>query len=622
MSFIEVVRDQEGGAKSEGSSNKLGELLLASNLIDREQFGKSMQRSLATGLPLGRILVLNGALSETLLNTALEIQVRIRDGMLTREEAIGALRGQAGEVDSEEAQRQTVKLQTVLAAPPRKKGIRLGELMVLAGLLNETDVMSALELGLVNEQPIGQVLVYQGFLTEELLEIALELQRKVDVGELQPTEAGQALAKISATGIDISEAVEEFVQPVEEVYEQMSFDKMLTLARVVTLDDMESALEQATQSAQILAKILVMTNFITEATMHAVLQCYSMMSNNFLSQDDAIIALDYCLHKSADRNITFGEALQELGWSATQSLQMQAKNSVDITHIKLQAMLGAEGMQPSNPNATQDLPAYVPPESLTSDESEAWLPPEEAELQAAQRYEQQQAEEIGEQSQFETAEQLAAPEQFEMAAQQEEATPIEEEFAVTEEVEQVVVEEQLVEAPSLEREGAAEETVPEAQAEPSGGGPTPPVLTAVGADDENQEPQLAEAASLSDLLGQAKEQEQEIAAQAAAAGLESAVETPPRLRHMTHCVTCSNRRKWPRWKLPPPRVVRRHRLHCRSRPHRLAMARSRMSPYQWQPVQKRSRKPAMAPVWIKSNCPPLCRRQSWFLPVDCPKLLL
>jgi hypothetical protein len=566
MSFIDVVRDQEGGSKNESLSNKLGELLLAANLIDREQFGKSMQRSLATGLPLGRILVLNGALSETLLNTALEIQVRIRDGMLTREEAIEALRGQAGEVDSEEAQRQTVKLQTVMAAAPRKKGIRLGELMVLAGLLNETDVMSALELGLVNEQPIGQVLVFQGFLTEELLDIALELQRKVDQGDLQPVEAGQALAKISATGIDIIEAVQEFIQPGEEVYEQMTFDKMITLARVVTLEDIEAALEQCTQSAQILAKVLVMTNFITDATMHAILQCYSMMSNNFLSQDDAIIALDYCLHKSADRNITFGEALQELGWSATQSLQMQAKNSVDITHIRLQAMLGPDSMQPSNPNATQDLPAYqAPPELLTP---EPWLPSEDGEPAAGEGY-QQEGQEFAEPAQAEaqleesgTSEEVSseeivtegvftpevtleyedesAPPEVAHEEAQEESLPEPQVFEEAAEQEPAVVEPTMAEAEpgglqsEPEVQSGVEEGYPKTEVAAAGDGVEPPVNTVgFGAADEFGQPRLPEAASLSELLGQAKEHEDAIAAQAdqaleAAASIESAqiAETP------------------------------------------------------------------------------------------------
>ncbi len=338
MSFAEVYRDQIG-QRTDASTNKLGELLLDAHLIDREQFGKAMQRSLATGLPLGRILVLNGAISENILTEALEIQVRIRDGMLERTEAVVALRASIGDFESEELQRQTMPFKAALVEPPRRKGVRLGELMVMAGLMSETDVMSALEIGLIQEQLIGQVFIAQGFINEERLDQALELQKKVEQGVLQPLEAGQALARISAQGVSVEESIESFVKPQEEAYEPLTFDKLLVLARVVSSEDIESAIEQVLQSPQLLSNVLILTNFIDEHMSSAILQCYSMLSNNFLSQDDAIIALDYCLHKQVERQISFGEALSELGWSATASLQIHAKNSVDVHEIHLKEML-------------------------------------------------------------------------------------------------------------------------------------------------------------------------------------------------------------------------------------------------------------------------------------------
>ena len=60
VSFAEVVRDQDQTSTSSNSTNRLGEILLEAGLIDGDQFAKAMQRSMSTGLPLGRILVLNG----------------------------------------------------------------------------------------------------------------------------------------------------------------------------------------------------------------------------------------------------------------------------------------------------------------------------------------------------------------------------------------------------------------------------------------------------------------------------------------------------------------------------------------------------------------------------------
>lgn len=348
---IQSVYKKQSSRQTASITNKLGELLLEAGLVDHEQLAKSVQRSLSTGLPLGRILVLNGTLTETLLTTALEIQVRIRDGMLERAEAVALLAAHALP-DAEMDETTSLRLKAVLATPPRRKGIRLGELLVLSGLLTESDVMGALEQGLVNEQPIGEVIVAQGFVSQELLNAALELQRRVDEEALEPLEAGQCLAKIHATGVGLDEAVADFAKPAEAQPETIAFDKMLTLARVISQEDIEHALEQCAKSPQILAKVLLMTNYISDAVAQAVLQCYSMLSNHFLGQDDAIVALDYYLRKSMEEKLSFGEALQQLGWSATKSLEREMKESVDVSHIKLKALISGKLVEESDQQAT------------------------------------------------------------------------------------------------------------------------------------------------------------------------------------------------------------------------------------------------------------------------------
>jgi len=61
-SFSELVREEQAIAdQAETKTNRLGELLMDANIINKGQFGQAMGRSLATGLPLGRILVLNNS---------------------------------------------------------------------------------------------------------------------------------------------------------------------------------------------------------------------------------------------------------------------------------------------------------------------------------------------------------------------------------------------------------------------------------------------------------------------------------------------------------------------------------------------------------------------------------
>ncbi|HNM51296.1 MAG TPA: hypothetical protein PKN86_16385, partial [Candidatus Obscuribacter sp.] len=123
-------------------SSKLGELLVESGLVTYEVLAKAVEQSNTTGLPLGRMLVLHQIISNEVLNAVLDMQVRVRDEMMTRAEAIASLRAMAGLAPIAEDEKATPP--PAKPEAPRKKGLRLGELMVMAGVLTETDVMNAL----------------------------------------------------------------------------------------------------------------------------------------------------------------------------------------------------------------------------------------------------------------------------------------------------------------------------------------------------------------------------------------------------------------------------------------------------------------------------------------------
>jgi hypothetical protein len=331
ISFSDALRDNgQAQQVTDGPTNRLGELLLEAGVIDRDQFAKAMQRSLSTGLPLGRILVLNGAINEILLTAALEIQVRVRDEMMTREEALGYLRSAGSKSDEEGISvEQALQIQSALKSP-RGKAIRLGELLVLAGMLHDSDVINALELALSNDLQIGQVIVNQGFITPELLDAALQLQELVDKGLMDGEQAAESLKEIQSGALGISDVVE-YVESNQGLPTEVDFAGLLTLSRIVSVDDIVNAFDIARNDPEIVAAILCMTGHMNELVAGAALRCFSLISSNHLNQDDAIVALDFCLQKQAEAEITFDEALQELGWSIDQPLARGESVQIEVT---------------------------------------------------------------------------------------------------------------------------------------------------------------------------------------------------------------------------------------------------------------------------------------------------
>jgi tetratricopeptide (TPR) repeat protein len=320
-SFKDILAEYVSPKQTQTS--KLGELLVESGLVSYEVLAKAVEQSYSTGLPLGRMLVLHETISNDLLTLALDLQVRVRDEMMTRQEALTAIRAAAGMAPIAPG---TIEEKPV-AAPegPRKKGLRIGELMVMAGVLTETDVMNALEWGLVNHQTIGKVLISQNLVSQTLLDAALSLQKMVDQENFEAAKASECLARIHSSGIALEEALAEIREEKVAKDGEVTYEKLLMLARVVSEDDLEAAFDISTQSATVIGKILVLTGHMDVPTLQATLRCYQLFSRGLLSQDDAVVTLDYSLHQNSEGPIKFDDALKELGWNKDRGLRLKGE---------------------------------------------------------------------------------------------------------------------------------------------------------------------------------------------------------------------------------------------------------------------------------------------------------
>ena len=164
-------------------THKLGQLLLEANLINPEQLSSAVQKSMATGLPVGRILILNNVLTEPILSAALEVLIKMRDGNIAHEQAVAYLSDLIRSNEIQNLGVASLEEASVYSSQPvlsTRKSMRLGEFLVLANILSETDVMNALEFSLISDKPLGEALLQHGYITREIIESALKLQALIE----------------------------------------------------------------------------------------------------------------------------------------------------------------------------------------------------------------------------------------------------------------------------------------------------------------------------------------------------------------------------------------------------------------------------------------------------------
>jgi signal transduction histidine kinase len=227
------------------TTNKLGHILLDAQCLGREQLAAALEVCFASGLPLGRVLVLRKVVPEVVAYAALSAQVLLREGKIPRNEAVSAVK-LAGSMKC--------TIQTWLEhggmLPATEQGvIRLGELLSLAGIVTELDLLSAVERGLLEEKPIGQILIHAGLINEKILAAALELQQRVNRRELGSFEAASQLADAATKGGELEEGASAPIEP----FKDRGLSQLLSLVGLSDADDPKALLHEVLIQKQNLA---------------------------------------------------------------------------------------------------------------------------------------------------------------------------------------------------------------------------------------------------------------------------------------------------------------------------------------------------------------------------------
>lgn len=194
--------------------------------------------------------------------------------------------------------------------PPVRQSVKLGELLVLSGLVNEGDLMNALELGLMKEQPIGQILVESGYISKEILSAALKLQQMVTNGTLNALQASEAIRQVATRNYSIAQAVAELGLLKFDANETIRLGEILKASGVITDDDINKAIDLSSRNSALVGKMLLVTGMIDEQMLHASLRCQFLLREGFLKMEQATHALKHC----QSNRCNFDDALRELGY--------------------------------------------------------------------------------------------------------------------------------------------------------------------------------------------------------------------------------------------------------------------------------------------------------------------
>ena len=314
---------------------KLGDILVEADLISAEDLEEAMHKSQHLGLPLGRALYLAGLVSATILDTAVNAQRFIRKGKIEREDAVHAIRRAflRQELDPNSSRTGNHIYNST-------RGIKLGELLVLAGIISEAQIDYAVELGLVNNLPVGKVLKDLGLISDRTLENALVLQVMVQEASLNAQEAAYALIDTHYYGHSLTTAIGQCTEK-DRKKQVIDFKDFLAGTGILPRQSLDETLKQAMESPYLVTKALTFMGVLDESTMQVAICLHFYIKENLLSFEEAMLVFE-----NATRNsYSVDESMKELGMGPKLTCNSNKDNPCKEQHRPMLDILSVENLK-------------------------------------------------------------------------------------------------------------------------------------------------------------------------------------------------------------------------------------------------------------------------------------
>jgi len=287
------------------ATGELGELLIAAGIITKPVLEECLRQSEENNLPLGRCLVLARAVSSNLLTSALTAQVLVRDGKITYDQAVAGLQAAY-------RKQQTIEVSLsesgALRVQQDDKTVKVGDLLTKAGLLSESDKVSAIEKGLVENIPVGQVLVQLGMISPTVLDEALKLQRLVNEGTLGILQAAEILRQANSRGVPVEVVMDEKTNKTQEAENVNRLMALIRKAELIGAQEMQRAETLARDLKMSLGEIIISKDLLSEKLIVATQQAKKLIDDGIVTEAHGIKILSFCKRSG----IAFSEALKSV----------------------------------------------------------------------------------------------------------------------------------------------------------------------------------------------------------------------------------------------------------------------------------------------------------------------
>jgi len=296
---MEIAKDRRTGPK------RIGELLVAANVIKPEVVLEALNDAQTSGQKIGRALMSRGVLKEKDLDSAIEVQSFLREGLISYEFGVRALNLAA---------KTNIPMSQAFSklgwTPPQEVELPLNELadlLLSANVVSKKTIEEALRQSSLSGIPLGKCLVSARAISATMLSSALTARVLMRDGKINKDQAISGLKASHHKHQSLEQSLEETGALADEI-PNIKVGDLLSSAGLVTEQDKIAAVELGLAKDQQVGQILIEQGAISLTVLDEGLLLQKMVQTEQITPQQATAIL----RDAHARGIKVEDVLSEL----------------------------------------------------------------------------------------------------------------------------------------------------------------------------------------------------------------------------------------------------------------------------------------------------------------------
>jgi len=269
--------------RNRGPRYRLGEIFLEAGIISPVVLNNSLSLSKRTSMPIGRVLVMSGHVSELDVECAIKTQDSLRDGSIEAEMAKELLRfAHVHQVTIDEAYR--------LNGISRELGTlsRLGKLLLAAGIVDEVALKQGMRYSEQTGYPLGLSLVHLNLITQKTHSTCINLQILLRDNHIHFFDAVKAVQYIVRDGETFEGLLHALgLRGAGIPTPPPKVGEILVAANLISPEDAVVLAELGTETDMQYGQIVASYNLVSKNVVEAAVQMQKMFSNPMFTKQRA-----------------------------------------------------------------------------------------------------------------------------------------------------------------------------------------------------------------------------------------------------------------------------------------------------------------------------------------------